>query len=112
MNLVFRFMGSPLFAPLTTDDSLSLTQLAVASLNVTFAVINHFHGSLGSTMTKSTSSSNLSDNEYQMGVVIVAQSIWAQKQVIRIIKENTGLPQWVCRKIPSELSECTCCING
>jgi len=80
-------------------------------MNVAFATINALHNgstiqhnSAGSSSTSSqlqqgSSMTNLNetnDSEYQMGTLLVAQAIWIQQRIIRILQDDTGLLQTVC----------------
>jgi hypothetical protein len=112
LKLVYRILKICHFSPLNETDSLKLSQLAVGTMNVAFAIINHlYHGSSGQG-NAGGSSSNVSsqtqhgsdsmnslneshDSDYQTGLLIVAQAIWVQQRVIRILQDDIGLLQTV-----------------
>jgi hypothetical protein len=109
LNLVYRLLSMPLFAPLTSADAYKLTQLGVGAMYAAFAVIMHFYGNVSTSNQQSCGSQNqqssslasvsmsnlsVSENEYETGVLIVSEAIWTQKRVISILKQDTGLPQW------------------
>jgi len=117
LNLVYRLLKISYFAPLNTCDAQKLCQLGVGAMNAAFAVTHYFYGggissgsiscqpastavSSGTTIQSQTSSgsmSNLNSNEceYQSGIEVVAQALWTQQKIIRILKDDIGLLQTV-----------------
>jgi hypothetical protein len=103
MNLIYQLLQVQQFAPLTALDAQKLCQLGMAVMTAATATANHLYGSHSppqgpSTMVSTTSSSSgLVGNEPELhtGTVIVAQALWTQQTIIRILQDDTALLQTV-----------------
>ncbi len=109
LNLVYRLLSMPLFSPLVSSDAQHLTLLGIATLYSSFIVIQYFYGSSAQLQPQaltaatpgpgSASTSNLSEEDYNIGIGIVSQAIWTQKRIAYILREDIALPQSVSRNL-------------
>lgn len=117
LNLVYRLLKICQFAPLNANDAQKLCQLGIGAMNAVFAVTHYFYGGASSSVAStscppssttvnsasvqsqassgSMTNLNANESEYQTGIEIVAEAVWAQQRIIRILQDDTGLLQTV-----------------
>jgi hypothetical protein len=117
LNLAYQLMKVQQFAPLSSSDAHKLCHLGFGTMNAAFVVAQHFYGGLithstnsqtsnvGSSSIANQSSSGSTQNlnsgeaDYQFGSLIVAEALWTQQAIVRILQDDTGLLQTVRKLI-------------